>query len=459
MSDFGGVFEVLAASEEDVRLSSRKALLLSEQRVNERLGKWLSQANAQTFDSVFSYTKDEFEGIVAQACEETGHGNPEAIAKTLEAHYRPLADKKKLPWDDDDDDSDEDENEDPASGKKSSTRTARRPRMCPYHNEVVDISLGSAEPQAGYNAMAQHAWGANHCQGGEYAGGKCNFKREMVTQSYWDDRQKNLDEKRELRQEQMGEVPLPQDTFQEEMPEDTIDQELVTEPTEELSEGFDGSNDTMNPIDVEPISEFTMAMASNVSEVTPLKEERDEVPDRVSASPKDQENNPSDQRDESGKQVPCPQCGGDGKTSNNQECSKCKGGGKVSDWGPSTLDNLNSKVAGDGDNTGLGGPSPKIDKSKWTPETVKKYDEESKEHPTKEKDPVVPIKAKNDDELEEIGEKTTERVDLPAGSEDKGGGFADGGETKGDKTKTYPKGKKEVDPVTKESISHAGWTR
>jgi hypothetical protein len=42
---------------------------------------------------------------------------------------------------------------------------SRKPKMCPYHSEVTDISLAAGDPQAGFNAMAQHAWSAQALPG------------------------------------------------------------------------------------------------------------------------------------------------------------------------------------------------------------------------------------------------------------------------------------------------------
>jgi hypothetical protein len=71
-------------------------------------------------------------------------------------------------------------------------------------------------------------------------------------------------------------------------------------------------------------------------------------------------------------------------------------------------------VLAESGNTDLGGPEPKMDKGKWTPTNPSKYKDDSKQHPTIEKDIIEPIKAVNDSERKEIGEKTTETVDLPS---------------------------------------------
>lgn len=113
---------------------------------------------------------------------------------------------------------------------QASTREARRPKMCPYHNEVTDIALASGDPSAGFNAMAQHAWGANHCQG-EYEGG-CNFKREMVTQTYWDQKAEQAQQRRDDRARQLE---IDQQVQETEIPDSPEGLEDSPAPLEEGS--------------------------------------------------------------------------------------------------------------------------------------------------------------------------------------------------------------------------------
>lgn len=149
--------------------------------------------------------------------------------------------------------------------------------------------------------------------------------------------------------------------------------------------------------------------------------------------------------------VPCPECGGDGKTANSGECPRCHGAGSVPNFGDSVLDHI-AKLADSG-NTGLGSPEPKIDKGRWTPQSVPKPAEESSGRwPTREKDIVQPIRAQNRDQdghdLSEIGEQVTELVDLPAASANETG-FYDGGETKG--PTSWQGGDSQATPVTHET--------
>ena len=143
-----------------------------------------------------------------------------------------------------------------------STKTARRPKMCPYHNELTDASLQAGEPQ--YAAFSGLVGGPSHCKG-EFDG-KCNFKPEMVTQSYWDGKQAEADERREQR-----EMAQQESTPIESIPEDgavtmdegdtefgSLDEDLADAPSAVGEQPF---NET---IEHEP-----MALAASTKEAGP----------------------------------------------------------------------------------------------------------------------------------------------------------------------------------------------
>lgn len=97
-------------------------------------------------------------------------------------------------------------------------KEARRPKMCPYHKELVNASLQVGEPQ--YAAFAPLVGGDSHCGGGYED--KCNFKPPMVAQSYWDQKETERLERKEQRElaeqgEQSHELDAPQaeETFDE----------------------------------------------------------------------------------------------------------------------------------------------------------------------------------------------------------------------------------------------------
>lgn len=91
---------------------------------------------------------------------------------------------------------------------------------------------------------------------------------------------------------------------------------------------------------------------------------------------------------------------------------------------PAVPMSMAAKTATEG--TGLAGPEPKMDKSKWSPKgeppAVADAEDEDSRWPTRKKDVVEPIKPENADikhpgKLEEIGEGKTERQDVTKGDE------------------------------------------
>jgi hypothetical protein len=133
------------------------------------------------------------------------------------------------------------------------SKTARRPKLCPYHSEVMDISLTSGDPQAGFNSMAQHAWGPQHCQGGEYES-RCNFKPEMVTQEYWDKKAEKAEERREQREQerQLMEEPLQSVEAPVEPSDEPVEEGINEELAEAPSAVGDGSE--VETSDLEPVA-------------------------------------------------------------------------------------------------------------------------------------------------------------------------------------------------------------
>lgn len=76
---------------------------------------------------------------------------------------------------------------------------ARRPKMCPAHNDLVDASLISGSSLLGQFAPSNY--GANYCKDSGFEG-KCNFKPQMTTQKYWDDKDAEYAERAQQRAEQ-----------------------------------------------------------------------------------------------------------------------------------------------------------------------------------------------------------------------------------------------------------------
>jgi hypothetical protein len=147
----------------------------------------------------------------------------------------------------------------------------------------------------------------------------------------------------------------------------------------------------------------------------------------------------------------CPQCGEMGEHETDEpedthdELGKQKG----------NKNGLFSSVhTADEGNTGLSGPSPKMDKKRWTPQSVKPIDVPSERHPTIQKDVTEVIPKDNltgpAHDMDEINAQTTTET-LPTATDYDGGGFATGGEESGPNTKTFPKGD-QASPVTKQIV-------
>lgn len=185
------VFDVIAHEDDTQRVASRKALALAHKRVSERFDGFLAHRTASDYNSRLELIKEEFREEVRQACVDVGYTDVDGMTNTL--------------WN---------ERLVHAPSRTSSTATddgfdkeARRPKLCPYHSEVIDASLAASDPQAGYHAYAQHAWTDKHCKGEEYEGGRCSFKPEMTTTSYWDEKKEKAEERKREREEQVQQQP------------------------------------------------------------------------------------------------------------------------------------------------------------------------------------------------------------------------------------------------------------
>lgn len=203
-----GLFEHLAYADETQRVASRKALALARARADRSFGNFIRAAKSvDERDARLALVAGDLEELVKQACAECDHTAYENVLATVQEHLGFVVE-------------------------------ARRPKMCPYHREVTDISLAAGQPQAGFGAMAQHAWGPRHCQG-EYQGG-CNFKPEMTTQKYWDDKREQADQRRQEREQQRSleqtqqyETPVAEPELDTDTEDafDSLDWDSTPEPT------------------------------------------------------------------------------------------------------------------------------------------------------------------------------------------------------------------------------------
>jgi hypothetical protein len=244
MSSF---LDVLAHEDDSHRVASRKALALANKRVSERIDPFIARGKTSgDLEARLNLIRQDFDAVVKQACEEAGQGDWESIRDTL--------------W--------KDRTRVEAQTKEASMEhEARKPKMCPYHSEVVDISLAAGDATAGFNAMSGHAWGDNHCQGGFED--KCNFKPQMVTQSYWDDKKEKAEQRKQEREEQRQQ----EERLQAEQTEETTEEAPEFEAPQMVDEGE--SLDTADTMESELQEEVgltqdeLMAVASSFRQSAP----------------------------------------------------------------------------------------------------------------------------------------------------------------------------------------------
>lgn len=242
------VFQVIAHEDNNDQTKLRQAMALASERVNDRFGSFVRQGSVDDQAARYSLVENDVNETVIAACIQVGYNDSTGV-------YRAIANNFVTG------------DAIPQLRTASVRHEARKPKMCPYHSEVTDISLAQGEPQAGFNAMAQHAWTAQHCQGEGYKGDKCKFKPAMTTQSYWDERSNKLEEKRQerverqeqeaLQAEQVNELPeveTPEEDFVDGLAEtDSLD----SPASDTLHDGFEGG---------EP--EIPMSMAAKTASPT-----------------------------------------------------------------------------------------------------------------------------------------------------------------------------------------------
>lgn len=353
--------QVIASDENEKSRLARRAAVLSKTRIDNKFGTFI-EANG---DSALEYLEEEIKTVVEAACEEVGYDDVEGTLATVVEATKPPQFVKN---DTDEEDEEEDEDEEEGGVRQASTRESRKPKMCPFHKDVVEISLAAGDPRAGFDSMAQHWGGPRHCDGEGYEGGKCNFKAPMTTQAFWDEKAEKAEQKRQERLEQQA------------------DETVVTPITDAAPEATE---------DVAPVEDIA---------TEPQGAEIIDFPSEPSAV---------------------------GEGYEHAEPLAVAASTKVADG-----------------NTDLGGPSPKIDKRKWTPKTVKELPLEGDEsrHPTERTD-VAAQGYDNSGDLTSIGENKTEREALP--SETENAGFQDGGETGDGQGGTWTKG-----PATAVASTH-----
>lgn len=402
------LFEVDAADERHVRLASQKSVVAAKQRIDDYCGKWLRQATTQDeLAERIDYVYPDILNLAKSACEEYGGSDEEGVLESVLTSYAITPEPKT-----------------------ASVHESRKPKMCPFHKEVVDISLASQDPRAGYDSLAQHWGGPRHCEGDGYEGGKCNFKPAMTTQTYWDEKAEKAEQRRQEREEQAQ--------LEVETPEIGEEVEPVTEePAEVETIDSDGEGaevipfPSQEPVDAPEATETVeepMAMAASVEKLAPGKQHLPGASDKRNR----QYEHIKEQLIEDGK---------------SEEEAKEEAARTVNKQRQEHGETKDSKTA-DKDVTGLGETETPINKDKWTPKNVQfiDVDDDDGPNPTRQKDIIEPIKPQqgtrfDPSKVTEIGEQVTERQDVTQDFSGTGSG----------PTKTFDKGD-QADPVTAAKI-------
>lgn len=133
---------------------------------------------------------------------------------------------------------------------------ARKPKMCPYHADLVDYSVALKDPASALGALSQHQYSQNSCKGGwgETEGTKCRFKPEMIHTEYWEAKEREAEERKQERERQKAEeTALLQDAVQEEnlldpVEENLLDEELLNTETSEETPALDPEFRETSPV-------------------------------------------------------------------------------------------------------------------------------------------------------------------------------------------------------------------
>lgn len=413
MSDF---FEFLELEQKEERDAERRALVAAKTRVENTMGDFLRQASSQEeYVARANLVENDMFNIISSACAEYGVSN-EDMPGHIEANMQVSILEQYTPA---------------TTVAKTASREveSRKPKMCPYHSEVTAISLAQGEPQAGYNAMAQHAWSDKHCQGSDYEGGKCNFKPEMTTQSYWDEKAEKAEERKQQRAEEVAQQQAEQEHLEEiaDPVDDSV--EVSEEPTDNVVEVDFGGDDSAVGEGVSD-AEVPMAMAASfreprTSEYKYVKQRGDKWVIVQKGTGKVLSTHDSEEKAQAAfraMEMHKHEGASDDMPADIRrlyeelDAARERGDRKAVIEIEEALANKQAKVAADDGLGGEGSPEPKIDKRLWTPQTVRKIDSDDAKGrwPTKTIDPLVPIVDENRDKLEQIGENVTERQNLPS---------------------------------------------
>lgn len=153
---------------------------------------------------------------------------------------------------------------------------ARRPKMCPVHENMVEFALTLGDPGAAIQAMSPALFGPSSCKGGwvgtnkngnEY---KCRFKPEMVTQSYWDAKEAEAEQRR-LQREQQAPVEVPQEIPVAQEESDLLPDEQEFTLDNSAADEIPDTSAVELPTDYDPVAPYEEPASAPVNNVVPLQ--------------------------------------------------------------------------------------------------------------------------------------------------------------------------------------------
>jgi hypothetical protein len=414
--EFAGLFEVLASDQHDARLASRKALVLSRDRIDIRLGKFLAASQSlPEFDARYDLVADDFAGIIRVAANEVGHGDPDSLIVTLHDHYRAAG---KPPWlKDDDDDSDD-------KSKKDDDDSDDDKKAPPFGKK--DSATDEDEDDEGTLEEDQ-----------------AHRENDDPSQAERNDRDNQRDRERDKESKTADAVPLVQAALIEPASgsgEDNLtahEHQLIQEGKAKI--GSDGILKLINPDMHTPPSKQASVVEAEARIIEALtRKDYNLLAGAIKSAPIDNHEEVAGHF-------------ADHLADANERFDRER---FVKASTPESTTTESSVHTADEGNTGLSGPSPKMDKKRWTPKSVKPIDVPSERHPTIQKD-VTEVMPKDNltepaHDMDEINALTTVE-ELPSGTGLDDAGFAGNNQDMAPHTKTFGDGG-QTDPVKSESL-------
>jgi len=445
-----GLFENLDYESSLDKTASRKALLLSQTRVEYKLGSFLKAASTKPeFDARFSYVEDSFYGIVKEACNELGVDDS-TISQTVKNQYERIASMPKrshscgndncgpnchcssdcdCEGDDCPCDHDFDDHEDKESSIKNSNKYVEKRGdkwvVLNKDGKVISTHDSKEKAEGSFRAIEYYK------HEGAIESDKKHWIQDAVKHPGLLHKELDVPEDEKIPEDKLEEAEHSDNKKERERAQFAENMKHIHKGSDDKKEKAKGEHDPGEQDD-EKDDEWSPSVLDVLESSRRLADL-----DVVERDGKYHVIDPDG--DEDG-----------GKPGATMKI--CDSKEEAHNW----LEHYKREhtAAGRQDNTGLSNePSPKMDKRLWTPESVEKLDVPSKQHPTVEKDVVQPIVGKNDDPLEEVGEKTTESQALPTSTNDSDAGFAPNNQPMAPHTKTWPD-KDQTSPVTNTSLSH-----